>query len=94
MAVPKQMNPKTTVKVKRGPVLEIYSHVIMEIVFHGYISVTEIMTVSTTLMKTFDISATLVSAIPTESLRVRPTKTGVAPNVYQSDGFVTETRIV
>ena len=52
------------------------------------------MTVSTTLMKTFDTSATLVSAIPIESSRVRPIRTGVGHSVYPSDGSVTETRIV
>lgn len=51
------------------------------------------MTVSTTLMKIFDINAIPVSAIPTENSPVRPTKTGEGLNVYPSDGFVTEIRI-
>ena len=90
----KQMNPKTIVRVKREPVLEICSLVIMETAFHAYISAMEIMTVSTTLMKTLDINVTLVSATPTENSPVRPTKIGVGLNVYPNDGFVMETPIV
>jgi hypothetical protein len=47
----KQMNPKNIVRVRNGPVLETFSHAIMEIVFLASIFATVTMTVSTILMK-------------------------------------------
>jgi hypothetical protein len=47
----KQMNPKNIVRVRNGPVLEIFSLAIMEIVFLASIFATVTMTVSTILMK-------------------------------------------
>jgi hypothetical protein len=47
----KQMNPKNIVRVRNGPVLEIFSLAIMEIVFLASIFAMVTMTVSTILMK-------------------------------------------
>lgn len=89
-----RMNQPIIVNPRKELALEICSLATMEIAYRELTSVMETMIAWMARMKTRDINATPVNAIPRRSSLVRRTKCGTDRPVYRSVGFATEIRTV